>query len=876
MRLVIKSALIILLLALLLIVSGLMLIQYSPQSVLSLSQHVSPYSVTVEQMEIDLSTPSIEMTGLQVSTTSEPVITLAALEAFAFSTSWQSLWENSQEWTGATKNGVIHLNKLAQSNTEGSSETSAPNIGGLHGMLQKANITAENIVVNLRDNSSATLDYLRRPEALQTEEQGLVFSLQYQQDATTLALQGTLLSRVNEGVPEITLSLPRVDLRKLMSAQDGSSNPSLAVANKAAIKTGIKTEARIDWSPLSQLTPLTLTFQSDNIQLPQGDINNIRSRITLSNTKGVQGIQQEHTANINLTLHNDITIKQAVNLSADWRTLGEKTSGADIHGNTTLSLGDNTINVTGKVNLNGMIEQDMIVTTTIQQLSGITALSKEAIQQQKALEQLLPFTGTAQLNLQENQLALNAVDINAKDSDIKGNVSITFDKSISDLRAMTFDINSTQLIIPQLSKKKTTENTPSNSLPLEWLSTIKADGNINIGTVVYNDETVLTSARTQVTLEDSQLLLNDLAISAKGSDINGKITVDINEKTTPLYAMTFDLNSTQVVLPHTKTTNKKTTNTSTSSEKTTLFNSGTLPTDWLTTVKAEGKITIANVMRNNELLAANADSHISLDKNKLQLSSSIGSIAGGKSNLDLSIDNTDNQLAISLNASAKNLILEKLALVPKEELSGGTSNIELSLTTYGLSTQALASHLQGDLLVTAKDGVIANNTFEAIGSDVLLKLLNTINPFYKSSKTTNLECAVVKSKIVDGKMLFDDSIAIKTSQMIITADGEIDLTKEQINLGINPKARKGVGVDIASLAKFVAVQGPLTKPTVGVSAKGTAKSLLSIGAAISTGGLSLLATKLADTVISGDPCEVAKNAFSKKPDSTPSHTASES
>lgn len=985
MRLVIKSILAILLLGLLLIVSSLLLIQYSPQSLLSLSQYVSPYHVVAEEIDIDLSAPSANISGLQVNSSDE---TITTLEAFTFTTSWQSLRENSQDWIASAKNGVVHLNKLSQNEEEATSETSAPNIASLHDILQKANISVENIVLNITETSSAKLDYLRRPGALQTGEQGVEFSFSYQQDAITLPLQGTLLSRINEGTPEITLNLPTLDLRELMSEKNNLGTGS---NESTGSNTGTNQEARIDWSSLSQLTPLNLLFQSEKIHLPQGEISSIRSRITLTNAEGVQGIQQEHTANVNVNLNKDYAINQTVAVRADWKILGERTEGADIDGNTTVSLGDNNINITGKVNLNGMLEQDMTLTATIQQFPAKT-LSKQATRQQKEIERLLPFKGNAkitlqkgqltlrdftanakdsnlngklaigfgkdiidlrrvtfdlnstllvipqlesattntttnntnstknttknskplewlntltaegsiklgkviyknepllnnatlQLNLQKQKLTLNNIAINTTDSDISGNISLGFDKAITDLHTVTFDINSKKLVIPSLgdnevtarsaentTKKESNNKAESNIIPVEWLNKITANGSVNLSEITYKNDTIVTGARTKIDLQKNKLRLNDIAITTKDSDFGGNVTIDFNEKATHLYATTFDLSSTQLTIPDDEKTNQQTANSQPSAKSNTLFNDNQLPTDWLNTIKAEGNISIAKVIRHNKTLASNTNNRITLDKDIFNLNSQIGSIAGGNSNLNLSIDNTDNKLAINLNASAKNIVLENLGLVPKEELSGGTSDINMTLNTYGTSTKALANHLQGDILFTAKDGVIANNTFEAIGSDVLLKLVNTINPFHKSAKTTNLECAVVKSKIVDGKMLFDNSIAIKTSKMIIIADGEIDLTTEQVNLGINPKARQGVGIDVASLAKFVALQGPLTKPTVGVSAKGTAKSLLSIGAAISTGGLSLLATKLADTVISGDPCEVAKNAFTQKPDGTP-------
>ncbi len=70
-----------------------------------------------------------------------------------------------------------------------------------------------------------------------------------------------------------------------------------------------------------------------------------------------------------------------------------------------------------------------------------------------------------------------------------------------------------------------------------------------------------------------------------------------------------------------------------------------------------------------------------------------------------------------------------------------------------------------------------------------------------------------------------------------------------------------MGLDIASLAKFVAIKGTLKEPTMGASGEGTLKSLAGVGAAISTGGVSLLAGNLLDKAAGSDPCQKALNAF---------------
>ena len=118
MRLLLNIFIAVFLLGLFLIASGLLLIQHSPQPLLSLSQYVSPYRVIAKQIDIELSTPSVNILGLQVNIADETAITL---EHFTFSTSWQSLKANNQEWSGFAKNGIVHLNKFATKDAGSSS-----------------------------------------------------------------------------------------------------------------------------------------------------------------------------------------------------------------------------------------------------------------------------------------------------------------------------------------------------------------------------------------------------------------------------------------------------------------------------------------------------------------------------------------------------------------------------------------------------------------------------------------------------------------------------------------------------------------------------------------------------------------------------------
>ena len=235
---------------------------------------------------------------------------------------------------------------------------------------------------------------------------------------------------------------------------------------------------------------------------------------------------------------------------------------------------------------------------------------------------------------------------------------------------------------------------------------------------------------------------------------------------------------------------------------------------------------------------------------------------GGEVSSDTSLVRRKEIVDVDFNLTASDVVLEKLKLLPPEELKNGLTDLSIALKTNGKSSRDLAQSLDGNVKINVGDGLIGNDSFELIGSDVILNLLNKLNPFSKKDKTTKLECAVVNLKVEKGKINIDKSLALRTSKLTMVADGHVDLSSERIKLGLTPKARQGVGVDVSSLVKFIALGGTLSKPAPTVTASGLLKSAAVVGAAVSTGGVSLLATSVAEkTVTKVDVCKRANNAF---------------
>ena len=94
--------------------------------------------------------------------------------------------------------------------------------------------------------------------------------------------------------------------------------------------------------------------------------------------------------------------------------------------------------------------------------------------------------------------------------------------------------------------------------------------------------------------------------------------------------------------------------------------------------------------------------------------------------------------------------------------------------------------------------------------------------------------------------------------LTVTGAGTVNLGTEALDLGIRPAPREGVNIGAGQLAGLVRVKGTLSSPEAGADAGGMLKAGASAGAALATGGLSLLAQALLNEAESDPhPCATA-------------------
>jgi AsmA family protein len=297
-----------------------------------------------------------------------------------------------------------------------------------------------------------------------------------------------------------------------------------------------------------------------------------------------------------------------------------------------------------------------------------------------------------------------------------------------------------------------------------------------------------------------------------------------------------------------------------------LFPSDPLPLDGLKAADVDLKFK-AKKLITKDITINDASLALTLNNGKLQITQN-AKAAGGTIAAKINLDATNGKTAtLSSDIELKQIELGQLpAIKEKEVLTGGKTDITIKVNGSGPSVSKIMAGLNGKLLVKTGAGKISSKAMELASADALMSTLSMLNPMAEGSDGSLLECAVVNFDIKDGIATADNGIAMSTNQMNILGGGNINFKTETLDIGIAPKAKEGIGLNVGQLAALVRLGGTLANPTPKADTEAALKKGLTVGAAVATGGLSLLAGELLDggSGDAGNPCDIALGKAPKK------------
>lgn len=387
-------------------------------------------------------------------------------------------------------------------------------------------------------------------------------------------------------------------------------------------------------------------------------------------------------------------------------------------------------------------------------------------------------------------------------------------------------------------------------LPAELLTNIQPFMPLNL-------EMILTS---DINSEFSNFDFSDIKLLSNHSDLNGQLNLNINGQERRILG---DLYSNQVkYLPQKEANNNQDSSNAVSTSKTLLSNEK-IDWSWLDNIYINASYK-AKQLQYGDYFIGDLTLPINVNEQTLDISPLSANFGEGSINSKLNIQKQTHGASLNLELAINDSQLAAYQLINTEHLKGGMTNGHLQVQTYGESIADFGANSNGRLLFELDQATVGNDAFELLGSDVFLEILNKLNPFAKRSPTTELDCAVVHVNIVDGVMRLKNSLAIQTEKIAIVGDGNINLNNERISLNLSPTSRQGIGVNAGSLIKLMKIGGTLKKPRPATDAEGVLKTTIALGAAISSGGLSVAADGLFSRARAGNVCEKARNAFDKK------------
>ena len=353
---------------------------------------------------------------------------------------------------------------------------------------------------------------------------------------------------------------------------------------------------------------------------------------------------------------------------------------------------------------------------------------------------------------------------------------------------------------------------------------------------------------------EGKYYLKSLQVHVGKSDLSGDVSVALSEERPAIAAR---LDSQRIDLTPFEGEEKK------KEKKARLFSKEPLP------IQVLGSVDLDLIAKVKEIISSNAvlkdiELALKLDKGKLSLDPFKARIADGDLLVKVGLSPDKNAMRLVSDIRVKNMMLGSLPKLKKDKLiEEGKTNITINGKGRGRSVSEIMSGLNGKLLIEVGKGKIQNRLIGFAGADLITKTFSMVNPLSKEEKVTVLECGIINFNIKNGLASADKQIAFETEKMTAVGSGTINLKNEELDLGLRPYPREGIGINAGKFTQVARLRGTLANPKIKADTVAALKAAASTGAAVFTLGLSLVAEGAYDRTMADEhPCDTA---LGKKP-----------
>jgi len=205
-------------------------------------------------------------------------------------------------------------------------------------------------------------------------------------------------------------------------------------------------------------------------------------------------------------------------------------------------------------------------------------------------------------------------------------------------------------------------------------------------------------------------------------------------------------------------------------------------------------------------------------------------------------------------------IMKLTDLLPPDREVGEDEMLELyksldlriiNIDTAGNDLRTLLGNTDGVVFVDIRRAR-TDNTKRAnlLYGDLLGEIVGALMPTKETSSFTQYDCIITPAKIDNGIVTLEPNAFVQTDKLRVAAKSRINLGTEGLDVAIQTTPRRGVGSSAGQLINpFIKITGTLAKPRLSIDEQGV---IFKGGAAVATGGLSLVATGLWDRIKRSD------------------------
>ncbi len=343
------------------------------------------------------------------------------------------------------------------------------------------------------------------------------------------------------------------------------------------------------------------------------------------------------------------------------------------------------------------------------------------------------------------------------------------------------------------------------------------------------------SINSTVNFKQSALSLNPLVLQIDNTKLEGNSVIELSTPPDIRAKLEADSINVEHIMSFIPAEETKNTDSTTEKEQPTLFNDDPISLDWLQTADTEISLKVDELIY-KEATLKDVQTEIKAKNNQAIFELTSLQYQNASLRSKAAVDGNNKQYTYSLHTESFDLgtLLKEMDVGTTLK---GKIDASIDLAASGNSSAQIAATTNGKLTAIMTEGSLADAPIDLLASNLLVELM----PGRSKSDNTKIECMFMQLSSTDG-VFKTDAALLNTENIVMTADGTVDLTQEILDFLLIPKPKD---IELFTLDANIRVKGDIVDPGFSLDKGSLFKKLLKSAATIALGPAASLAIPFA-------------------------------